>query len=58
MERSFVLIESRNNGVFPINYLENILLEIDINITLVNLIISYLKTKTQKVNPYLSIVLH
>ncbi len=52
MERSFFLIESRNNGVFPINYLENILVEIDINITLVNLIISYLKTKTQKVNTF------
>ena len=48
MERGFALIESRNNGVFPIIYLETILEEIDINLTLISLIISYLKTKTQK----------
>ena len=49
MERGFVSIESNNNGVFPILYLERILEEMEINPTLISLIISYLKTKTQTV---------
>ena len=49
MERVFNTIERNNNGVFPINHIENILEQIEINNTLISLIISYLKTKTQKV---------
>lgn len=38
-----------NNGVFPIKILENMLIELEVNRTLVNYICMYLKKKTQKV---------
>jgi hypothetical protein len=41
-------MERNNNGVFPINYFESILIELDVNAKLSSLIISYLKKKTQK----------
>jgi hypothetical protein len=49
MERSFNIIETNNNGVFPISALESILKEIEVNSLLISLIISHIKTKTQKV---------
>jgi hypothetical protein len=48
MESEFILIEKMFNGVFPIKHLENMLMELDINKTLVNYIGLYLKKKTQK----------
>lgn len=48
MENEFRRIEKLNNGIFPINFLENILKELDINAKLNSLIITYFKKKTQK----------
>jgi len=47
---NFTMIERKNDNIFTILILEKMMSEIDINIIIINLISSYLKKKTQKVN--------
>ena len=48
LEREFQNIEKMNNGIFPIKVLENMLKEINVNESLIEVIGNYLRQKTQK----------
>ena len=48
LEREFQMIEKKNNEVFPIQVFENMLYEIDINPSLIEIIGNYLRLKSQK----------
>ena len=48
LEREFQIIEKKNNEVFPIQIFENMLYEIDINPSLIEIIGNYLRLKSQK----------
>lgn len=48
MNPKFISYEKENNGAFPLKLFDNMLSEIGVNNKIINIIISYLKLKTQK----------